>query len=69
MVTVDVFTVPPSYNYNRCLLVIQEYFSKWLEAIPLPDQTTSQITNALVQVFGAYGMSEVLHSSFRRQEF
>ena len=62
MVAVDVLAVPPSYNRNRYLLVIQDYFTKWVEAVPLPDQTTDRITNALVQVFSTYGMPEVLHS-------
>ena len=58
----NVLAVPPSFNNNRYLLVIQDYFTKWVEAIPFPDQTTTQITNALVQVFSTYGMPEVLHS-------
>ena len=62
MVAVDVLAVPPSFNNNRYLLVIQDYFTKWVEAIPLPDQTTTRITNALVQVFSTYGMPEILHS-------
>ena len=62
MLAVDVLAVPPSFNNNRYLLVIQDYFTKWVEAIPLLDQTTTRITNALVQVFSTYGMPEILHS-------
>ena len=58
MVAVDVLAVPSFLH----LLVIQDYFTKWVEAIPLPDQTTTWITNALVQVFNTYGMPEILHS-------
>ena len=62
MVAVDVLAVPSSYSHNRYLLVVQDYFTKWVEAIPLPDQTTARITNALVQLFSTYGMPEVVHS-------
>ncbi len=44
MDAVDVLEVPLSRNNNRYLLVIQEYFTKWAEAIPMPDQTANQIT-------------------------
>ncbi len=36
--------MPLSTNNNRYLLVIQDYFTKWADAIPLPDQTASRIT-------------------------
>ena len=36
--------------------------TKWVEAVPLPDQTRDRITNVLVQVFSTFGMPEVLHS-------
>ena len=39
MIAVDILQVPLSSNNNRYLLVIQDYVTKWVEAIPLPDQT------------------------------
>ena len=44
MIAVDILQVPLSENNNRYLLVIQDYFTKWADAIPLPDQTESHIT-------------------------
>ena len=38
MIAVDILEVPISSNNNRYLLVVQDYFTKWAEAIPLPDQ-------------------------------
>jgi hypothetical protein len=51
MVAVDILQLPLSCQNNRYLLVIQDYFTKWAEAIPLPDQTASRITKELVKVF------------------
>ena len=51
-----------SPNGNRYLLVIQDYFTKWAEAIPMLDQKASRITDAAVQLFSRVGVPEVLHS-------
>ena len=37
MIAVDVLEVPVSHHNNWYLLLIQEYFMKWVEAVPLPD--------------------------------
>eukprot|EP00731_Ephydatia_muelleri_P025315 Em0017g398a len=62
MVAVDILEVPVSPNNNRYLLVIQDYFTKWAEARPLPDQTSAQITHELMEVFANYGFSDIVHS-------
>ena len=62
MVAVDILEVPLSSSKNRYLLVIQDYFSKWADAIPLPNQTADRITKELVKVFSNYGMPDILHS-------
>ena len=63
MVAVDVLQVPMSYQHNKYLLVIvQDYFTKWLEAIPMPDQTTQRITRELIKIFAVLGMPKILHS-------
>ena len=62
MVAVDILQLPLSCQNNRYLLVIQDYFTKWAEAIPLPDQTASRITKELVKVFTRYGLPSILHS-------
>ena len=62
MVAIDILEVPRSYHNNRYLLVVQDYFTKWADAIPLPDQTAVRITNALVKVFACYGLPDIIHS-------
>ena len=39
MIAIDILEVPVSTKNSRYLLVIQDYFTKWADARPLPDQT------------------------------
>jgi len=44
-------------------MVVGDYFSKWMEAIPLPNQEVSTVANHLIdEVFMRYSVSEQLHS-------
>ena len=61
-VAVNILEVPLSFNKNCYILIIQDYFSKWADAIPLPNQTADRITTVLVKVFANYGMPDILHS-------
>ena len=62
MVAVDILQVPLSTKNNRYLLVIQDYFTKWADAIPLPNQTAPRITSELIKFFSVYGPPQILHS-------
>ena len=62
MIAVDILEVPISSNNNRYLLIVQDYFTKWTEAIPLPDQTATRITAELIKLFCTHGHSDILHS-------
>ena len=59
---VDILEVPVSSDNNHYLLVVQEYFTKWADAIPLIDQTAARITGELIKLFSIYGKPQVLHS-------
>ena len=41
IIAVDILEVPVSYHNNRYLLVVQDYFTYWAEAIQLPDHADS----------------------------
>ena len=60
MIAVYILQVPLSSQNNCYLLVIQDYFTKWVEAIPPPDQTAKWITEELVKVFAKYGFPTTL---------
>ena len=62
MIVVDVLEVLVSYHNNRYLLVIQDYFTKWGEAIPMQDQTAVRIKNELTKVFSTLGLPNIVHS-------
>ena len=62
MVAIDILEVPLSNRNNRYLLVVQDYFTKWPEAIPIPDQTAARITKEMVKLFCMYGIPDIVHS-------
>ena len=62
MVATDILKLPVSSNGNQYLLVIQDYFTKWLEAIPLKNQSADSIVTALIKVFAVFGFPRYLHS-------
>ena len=48
---------------NTCVLVVGDYFTKWAEAIPLPNHTAPVVADALVtEVFLRLGTLRILHS-------
>ena len=53
----------PMSNGNNHILVIGDHFTKWYEAIPLPDQTAITTANALVDHWiSRFGCPHSLHS-------
>ena len=58
----DCLEVPVSTKNSRYLLVIQDYFTKWADARPLPDLTAIRITAELVKLFCTFGIPEIVHS-------
>lgn len=63
-VAIDILgPLPETHNGNKYILVIGDYFSKWMEAIPLPNQTAETVATAFVGEFVCrFGMPMELHS-------
>ena len=55
--------LPVTKNKNKYLLVIGDYFTRWMEALPLPDQQAESIARALVYEFIAkFGAPLEIHT-------
>ena len=54
---------PVSNNGNRYALVVTDYFTKFVEIFPLPNQEASSVASVLVRdFFSKYGVPHFLHS-------
>ena len=50
-------------NGNKYILVICDYFTKWTQAFPLPDQTAFTVAETLmINCFSLFGLPETIHS-------
>ena len=67
-IAVDLVSLPPSHGCTYVLVVV-DYFSKWVEAFPLRNKEASTVANILLNnVFYHHGPPEFLHSD-RGSEF
>ena len=61
-VAMDLVSLPPSHGYS-CVLVVVDYFSKWVEAFPLRTKEASVVAKTLLnEVFFRHGVPSFLHS-------
>ena len=55
--------LPISHQGNTCLLVVGDYFTRWIEAYAIPDQQAETVARRLVHDFIArFGVPLELHS-------
>ncbi|CAG2197901.1 unnamed protein product [Mytilus edulis] len=55
--------LPISVNNNRYLMVVQDYFSKWTEAIPIPDTEAVTVAKKFVErIVTIFGVPLSIHS-------
>lgn len=64
LISIDVAgTFPITANKNRFVLVVVDYFTKFALALPMPDQQTETVCNALMKNFFLYfGSAGIIHS-------
>ena len=66
--SVDIVVMKESSKKNKYLLTAKCCFTKWLEAIPMPDQTAETVGKTLFNhVFSRHGMPQQCHSDLGRQ--
>ena len=69
MMAVDLMgPLTESKSGNRYVMVVGDYFSRWMEAIPVPNQEATTVAEKLVdEVFLRFSPPEQLHSDQGRQ--
>jgi hypothetical protein len=64
-------TLPESYNKNKYILVISDYFTKWTEAFPMANMEAKTIVSLLVEEVITrsivYSLRSYIHSDQGRQ--
>jgi len=60
--------LPLTENGNKYVVVISDYFTKWTEALPMPNMEAVTVARLLVeQVVCRFGMPQIIHSDQGRQ--
>ena len=60
--------LPESDTRNRYILVVADYFTRYMEAFPLPNQEATTVARKLVvEIFLRFSTPEQLHSDHGRQ--
>ena len=69
LVAVDILgPLPESEGGNLYVLVVADYFTKWVEVFPIPNQEARTVATKLVdEVFCRFSMPEQLHSDQGKQ--
>ena len=55
--------LPTTDGGNKYLLIAADYFTKWVEAYPLPNQEATTLAEVLVKEFACrFGIPQIIHS-------
>ena len=61
MLAADILEVPVSRKNHHYLLVVMDYFTKWVEAVPLQNQTAATVTQAIIKICSTFAIPSILH--------
>ena len=61
-VATDILKVPMSAEGHQYILTFQDYFTKFLYATPIKDQSAETVTKELIKVCSIFGAPAVWHS-------
>uniref|UniRef100_A0A5S6Q5D8 Integrase catalytic domain-containing protein n=1 Tax=Trichuris muris TaxID=70415 RepID=A0A5S6Q5D8_TRIMR len=61
-VGMDILQLPESKRGNKYLLVLHDYYSKWIEVYPMKDQMVETVVSNLIDICSRFGFPEVVHS-------
>ena len=60
--------LPETHQGNRFILVVGDYWTKWMEAYPIPNHTASTVASVLVYRFmSRFGIPQQIHSDQGRE--
>ena len=67
-IAIDVMgPLPPTDRDNKYILVISDYFAKWTESYPMPNQEAETVPNVVVREFiSRFGVPRQLHTDHGR---
>ena len=54
--------LPATEAGNKYILIIADYFIKWVEVFPLPNQEAKMVADKLVKVICRFGIPLMIHS-------
>ena len=54
--------LPLTKSGNKYLLIVTDYFSKWVEAIAVPNQEATTVCSALIAFVSRFGLPDEIHS-------
>ena len=61
-VATDILKVPRSSEGHQYILTFQDYFTKFLYATPIMDQTAETVTSEFIKMCSIFGVPAILHS-------
>ena len=60
--------LPQTTKGNKYILVVSDYFTKWTEALPMPNMEACTVAKLLAEeIFCRFGVSQTIHSDQGRQ--